>query len=157
MNLAYTSMLTMEWSAVVNGHGLSLAILLLSSSVAMCTYEGNGNQEHISKSLVHEKDHVGTRDYSHLTFSRNASGCARCRHSWTTQLTFDEQRAPMSEFCMCSLEYRSGDARLIEDDAALQASTVGNRWPRKSGHEIVKEPFDDRSTAGGSGFFPRLV
>lgn len=46
MNLAYTSMLTMEWLAVVNGHGLSLAILLLSS-VAMCTYEGNGNQEHI--------------------------------------------------------------------------------------------------------------
>jgi hypothetical protein len=28
MNLAYTSMLTMmEWLAVVNGHGLSLAIL----------------------------------------------------------------------------------------------------------------------------------
>jgi hypothetical protein len=48
----------MEWSAVVNGHGLSLAILLLSSSVAMCTYEGNGNQEHISKSFVHE-DHPG--------------------------------------------------------------------------------------------------
>jgi hypothetical protein len=44
----------MEWSAVVNGHGLSLAILLLSSSVAMCTYEGNGNQEHISKSFVRE-------------------------------------------------------------------------------------------------------
>jgi hypothetical protein len=47
----------MEWLAVVNGHGLSLAILL-SSSVAMCTYEGNGNQEHISKSLVH-KDYTG--------------------------------------------------------------------------------------------------
>ena len=43
MNLAYTSMLTMEWLAVVNGHGLSLAILLLSS-VAMRTYEGNGTQ-----------------------------------------------------------------------------------------------------------------
>jgi len=65
MNLAYTSMLTMEWLAVVNGHGLSLAILLLlSSSVAMCTYEGNGNQEYISKSFVFEESSGGKRLFS---------------------------------------------------------------------------------------------
>jgi hypothetical protein len=56
MNLAYISMLTTEWLADVNGHGLSLAILLLSS-VAMCTYEGNGTQHTAA-------DHVFAQDTS---------------------------------------------------------------------------------------------
>jgi hypothetical protein len=46
MSLAYTSMLTMmEWLAVVNGHGLSLAILLLSSVATQCArMKGNDIQ-----------------------------------------------------------------------------------------------------------------
>ena len=81
MNLAYTSMLTMEWLAVVNGHGLSLAILLLSSSVAMCTYEGNGNQEYTSKSFVFEESCGGKRGCSQLISSSNVFGRTSFRHA----------------------------------------------------------------------------
>jgi len=102
MNLAYTSMLTMEWSAVVNGHGLSLAILLLSSSVAMCTYEGNGNPEYISKSFVFEESSGGKQGCSQLILCSNVSG----RTSFLGMLAClsSQERIPMREPCMCSFD-----------------------------------------------------